>query len=364
MSFTKCLHEDRELSCRVLVDKIEKENNYDKKKILLHDFITKAKSIRLVAQTYYFQRILKTFVNDDVRGIIKEMNVSDIPPKPRCDVAILTVKRRELDAARIALGISLTQEEDKFHPSGYRYWEVRRFGKRQRQDINFVLTMVGLDRRINCANACRTLFENYDVGICILVGIAAGVKDKVNLGDVIVAKAVWDYEGTRIEPEGPMKRPDVLNPRLRLLRDLEYYDPSQTGWLDFFSDRFLLMKKTIREIPPVDDDWKPNFDVKIMLSGDKLVADGSLVKMRKDYHEGIRALEMEAAGFAQTCEECGVPWLVFRGISDYGDPKTKDEKDSKTGLRKVWQSTAALSAVTAAINFIEHQYTIPKKNLL
>jgi len=102
--------------------------------------------------------------------------------------------------------------------------------------------------------------------------------------------------------------------------------------------------------------WEPSFNLGVIITGEKLVADDSLKDMPKEYHEKIFALDMESAGFALTCQERGVPWLIFRGISDFGDPETKDVKDPKSGSRKVWQATAALSAITAAINFIENEY--------
>ena len=57
---------------------------------------------------------------------------------------------------------------------------------------------------------------------------------------------------------------------------------------------------------------------------------------------------MEGSGFASACEEYGVPWLVFRGISDYGD---RDKP-----LFQQWQTTAALSAATCAVDFLKRDY--------
>jgi nucleoside phosphorylase len=51
------------------------------------------------------------------------------------------------------------------------------------------------------------------------------------------------------------------------------------------------------------------------------------------------------------CDERSIPWLVFRGISDYGD---KDKDGS-------WQTVAALSAATCARKFLEIDYRLPTK---
>jgi adenosylhomocysteine nucleosidase len=39
---------------------------------------------------------------------------------------------------------------------------------------------------------------------------------------------------------------------------------------------------------------------------------------------GFRAVDMEAAGVAEVCEEAGVPWSVYRGISDRPDERIVD----------------------------------------
>jgi hypothetical protein len=47
---------------------------------------------------------------------------------------------------------------------------------------------------------------------------------------------------------------------------------------------------------------------------------------------------------------------VFRGISDFGDPKSKDGLGSQREDRKIWQELAALAAASAAVNFCQHDY--------
>jgi nucleoside phosphorylase len=65
-------------------------------------------------------------------------------------------------------------------------------------------------------------------------------------------------------------------------------------------------------------------------------------------HDRVRAAEMEGSGFASICDEYAIPWLVFRGISDFGDP---DKPDSD-----IWRTTAVLAAATAAHTFIQSDY--------
>ncbi|MCU1459579.1 MAG: nucleoside phosphorylase [Actinomycetia bacterium] len=53
--------------------------------------------------------------------------------------------------------------------------------------------------------------------------------------------------------------------------------------------------------------------------GDELITDAPRLAMLTA--DGVIALDMETAAVARVCEAAGVPWSVFRGISDFaGDP--------------------------------------------
>ena len=47
-----------------------------------------------------------------------------------------------------------------------------------------------------------------------------------------------------------------------------------------------------------------------------------LAQMERD---GVVAVEMETAAIAPVCEDAGVPWTVFRGISDFADGGLVDD---------------------------------------
>lgn len=60
---------------------------------------------------------------------------------------------------------------------------------------------------------------------------------------------------------------------------------------------------------------------------------------------------MEAGGFAKTLGDKRKQWLVFRGISDFGDPDKDRDCD--------WQPVASLVALTMVRKFLEHSYVHP-----
>src|SRR5262249_13828388 len=58
--------------------------------------------------------------------------------------------------------------------------------------------------------------------------------------------------------------------------------------------------------------------------GNELMSDpGTIAEMRAN---GIMAVEMESSAVAPVCEDAGMPWSVFRGISDFADEGLVDDE--------------------------------------
>jgi adenosylhomocysteine nucleosidase len=106
----------------------------------------------------------------------------------------------------------------------------------------------------------------------VVVGIAGGLAPSLRVGALMVPELVRHY------PDGPPYRSHPLGGR------------ETAGTLmttdGLFSD---------------DEIWQPMAD------------------------EGVGAVDMEAAGVAEVCQQHGVPWSVYRGISDRPDEHIVDQ---------------------------------------
>jgi nucleoside phosphorylase len=346
MSKDQRIHEDFEVSCNVLAKLIVARKEPHERILLLKDFLTKSKQIRPNVATQLALEIMTSFVDAEVQGLMTDFKTEAMAPRPRADVAIVTIIPEELKAAKIAFGIDTNRLEDR-RERGLRFWNTTIQNKSSREDLSIILTMVGKARNVECAVACSRVFQTYDVGLCVLVGIAAGLKSKVKIGDVVSPDLVLDYEGARIEQDGLKKRPLPFPLNKIIERDLNYFEPKFGSWYRDFSECVEKLRTT-EPVPALPDDWKPEYHRGVVLAGEKLLADGGLPEMRREYHERVRAVEMEGSGFANVCDEYAIPWLVFRGISDFGDPK-KPESD-------VWRTLAALAAATAVSTFVKSDY--------
>lgn len=83
------------------------------------------------------------------------------------------------------------------------------------------------------------------------------------------------------------------------------------------------------------------------MCGEKVLADGSVPEMARQHHGNILAVDMESSGFAEACKHLHRPWAVFRGISDFADPRKGDR----------WHVPAAAAAAAAARLFLMQAYT-------
>lgn len=280
----------------------------------------------------------------------------------RHDIGIVTVIGAELKALQVALGIP---QDTKGHLSigAERYW-LSRLRTSDGGTLRVVITVITRPRNVPTAILTERLVVRFGVKACLLVGIAAGVKGKVKLGDVVAAEAVIDYEHARLELEHPSKRlRKPLTPRKveELLRPLQLEPPTaikaDTALFRLEEREFhRRWKSGVRqlELRPTDRakalTWEPELHCAVTLAGEKLIADGSLVDRRIRLHEKVRAADQEDSGFAQACryQNPELPWAVFRGISDYGD--------GGKGQVKRLQPAAAYSAAVAAVMFLESHY--------
>ena len=72
-----------------------------------------------------------------------------------------------------------------------------------------------------------------------------------------------------------------------------------------------------------------------------------LDELRSKFDDTICAADQESYGFAMAAQ--GLPWLIFRGISDHGDGKRHDD----------WKYTAAGMAALCLRDFLEQSYVPP-----
>lgn len=266
------------------------------------------------------------------------------PTRERKNFGIVTIIAAELDAVLDCFGKEAKAQRDdpSRHHGKQRFWHVS-VDHAKGGAASGVVTFVGKARNVPCAMAVSTLLARYDVDVVILVGVAAGPKQHVKLGDVVIAERVYDYEHLRMELRQlfgvrtsfriSKPRPEFMDPELivgaRLIRVAEVHDVLRAVSSRNKHQYDLWLTENV-------ESCEVHFGT--IAAGEKLFVDGSLKRMYTVVDQRIRAADQEDSGFAQAAEHLDVPWMVVRGICDYGDPNKQGK----------WHYSAALSAACAA----------------
>lgn len=177
----------------------------------------------------------------------------------------------------------------------------------------------------------KDLIHDWNPKYIIMIGIAGGYhEDELNLGDVVIADQIFDYDYTK-EYEGfSQKRPRIGH-----------------------SDRYLLQcvtnfrwKLPILNIDcPDGSENTPKYVISNIATGNKVIASNEMKERIKEHHGKITAIEMEAGGVVEAAGQLKSPVgiLIIRGISDFGD----EDKDDN------WHEYSAKSAAKFFFDFLK-----------
>ncbi|MFF3712480.1 5'-methylthioadenosine/S-adenosylhomocysteine nucleosidase [Streptomyces phaeochromogenes] len=149
----------------------------------------------------------------------------------------------------------------------------------------------------------------------LFVGVAGGLKDDIEIGDVVVATKVYAIHGGKQTPDGFLGRPEAWHASHRL-------------------------EQAAREALRGRAHFKP------VAVGDVVLADGAselATRIRTSYNDAV-AMEMEGSGVAHAAHLAGEAGaLIIRGISDKADA---DKSRADAGGS---QPRAAANAAAAAV---------------
>jgi len=286
--------------------------------------------------------LARTFTPQDILEVA-EMGVE---PDEREGWLVLVTTPNELRAARAALMIS---NERPITVNEYPTWDLSQTHLQLPSRV--ILAMTGEKGPIVTMNACNYLLDHFRVRAAILCGTAAGVADKANLGDVLCARVVTDTTPERREAGQALPRPDYARiPDDKWRRLALFMSDTRIHWSGLGA---ALSQLSGDDRPAALEQFsRPSVHPCTILSRPLLIADGSLPSTLLTVSEEVRGAEMEALGFAKACEGKKVDWWVFKGVSDFGDPTSKDGLGGDRNERKKWQFPATVASVVFAMAFI------------
>lgn len=270
-------------------------------------------------------------------------------------IAIITVIKAERDALiKMLGGLGATVRRLPRTAASTIYHETNLHNSVAKESVRLVLSCIGTAGNPDSAACTAGLIADHRPDLVVLVGIAAGVKGKTAIGEVVVSERVIGYEGESIH-----ERPDgstEVQPRhstgelsANLAQDLiEYsdYEPRIQTLMDQTGAAYPQPTPRANEpTPPVVA--TPVLKLQTIASGEKLLRDPRfLLMLKSSTHGRIEAGEMEATGVVAACKRTSTDWIIFRGISDLGDEYKSD----------AFHKFAATMATAFAVDFVMHGY--------
>jgi nucleoside phosphorylase len=215
--------------------------------------------------------------------------------------------------------------------------DVFKTGRLTGEHVSWEL-FVGCSERSNpasaasAANAIATLKPQ----VAMFVGVAGGIAGKIELGEVVAATTVFDYDQGKDTDAGYQAREVQLHSTFALRQRAMHVAASPNLWTKRIAPPETNQPAAIRAL------------VEPIAAGGKVVTSSQSETAQLIAQSAPRAVavETEGAGFLTAIDHAtGVSGIVIRGISDMRDGKAASDREH-------WQARAAVRAAAFAFELL------------
>lgn len=257
------------------------------------------------------------------------------------DIAVITALPEELDAV---LNVDLEWGEPITIPGDGNFYHTGKM-RLESGEVKKVVAVSCIRMGMPTASATSAkLLLKFNPKLIVMTGIAAGIKSRTQLGDVLVADCVWDWGSGKITEDGGetkfLQAPHQLSidptfkaAFLEVQRKREWLDEILTGW-------------------PAEN--RPSGSVNIHIgpvaSGAAVIENMNVIENIKGQHRAVVGVEMEGYGVAQAASVVSgdkVKALVIKSVCDFADPSKNDN----------WHKFAAYTSAELALRFVRKYYS-------
>jgi adenosylhomocysteine nucleosidase len=207
--------------------------------------------------------------------------------------------------------VQVLEQREQFQYAGRKFWR----GRLQGQTVVLGLSGIG---KVAAATTAAVLFERLGVQRIVFIGVAGGMGEGVQVGDVVVAMQFLqhDLDASPIFPRWEV--PGYGGTRFSC-------DPALTAAL--FDSASAYLASTKIGITPHNGQVTPTHTAQVhrglIISGDRFVstlAESTALRtvLAAAGHQAL-AVEMEGAAVAQVCNDFDKPFAAVRIISDRAD---------------------------------------------
>ena len=218
------------------------------------------------------------------------------------------------------------------------------YGNFLSNQINYRVAAVAAPRMgmLSTAILSSTLINILRPKFLVMAGICAGIKNKINIGDIIFADSCWDWQsGKRVS--------DGINSKFSI-------SPHQLAVPQYVCTRVKELENDLLVWSNIRKKWPnpPNTILQLktgpIASGSAVLADNQVVETIKDQHRNLLGIEMEvyglyAAAFASS--RLKPTTFAMKSVCDYADESKCDD----------FQKYAAYTSASAIKEFFERYMT-------
>ncbi|WP_060874627.1 5'-methylthioadenosine/adenosylhomocysteine nucleosidase [Myroides odoratus] len=179
-----------------------------------------------------------------------------------------------------------------------------------KQNVVVVYSRIG---KVAASATASALLLRFNVSEIIFIGVAGGIAPHIEVGDVIVARDLIQYD-MDVSPLRPQYEIPLLNKT--------YFETSEMRSKQVMQhiERFLSPDILSAKIAPQELDKfaikQPQVYFGTIASGDQFFSTNQQKENLQQALPDVLCVEMEGAAVAQVCYEYGIPCTVIRTISD------------------------------------------------
>lgn len=217
-------------------------------------------------------------------------------------IGIMSALHEELSAV-----LAMMPDEQRVSVAGRDFW----WGHWQGHAVVAVFSRIG---KVAAATTATVLLERFAADTVVFTGVAGGLGERVQVGDVVVATGLLQHD---MDASPLFPRHEVpLYGRARFVADAAV------------SEQLVLAAQAVlsRCEQYLGAATVANFGLNaprvhqgLVISGDRFVATSAESQVLRLHLPDALAVEMEGAAVAQVCWDYGVPFAAVRTVSDRAD---------------------------------------------
>jgi adenosylhomocysteine nucleosidase len=203
--------------------------------------------------------------------------------------------------------LALMPDEHKQTRAGREFWVGHLYG----HDVVLVLSGIG---KVAAATTATLLIEHFKASQIVFTGVAGGLGQNVNVGDLVVADSFLqhDFDASPLFPKYEVPSYGIS----KFKANTELVDELRQACVAVLADLGELLTLETRAAFNLAN---PQLHQGLLISGDRFVSTTAVSqKLEQDLPLAL-AVEMESAAFAQVCHDYAVPFAAVRTISDRAD---------------------------------------------